>query len=163
MQRTQLMTTHATCLEENGQRTHVVFRGSMNWCSWNRGRTIILFSSLTLILWAVNPALMMKVSAQGKPNTTRVQSERVTLRRTGFNPSQIMRAKGPFVLVVENRSGLTEVSLRIDRVGNNRVQSASLSRKRALWSSLLDLEPGQYALTEANHPNWLCTLTITPH
>jgi hypothetical protein len=51
--------------------------------------------------------------------------------------------------------------LRIDRVGKDRVHAATLPKKRPLWSRLLDLQPGQYTLTEANHSDWVCNFTIT--
>lgn len=129
----------------------------------SRRRAIILFFAFILILWGLNSSLTSRVFAQGKANTIRLQSQRVTLRRTGFSPTQIVRPKGPFVLIIENRSGLNQAALRIDRVGKEHVNAASLPRKRALWSSVLDLEPGQYALTEANHPDWVCSFTITAH
>src|SRR5262245_19324241 len=54
---------------------------------------------------AVNPAQAQE----------RTQLELVTIRTRGFEPAQITRSKGRFVLAVYNRSGLEEVNLHLDQ------------------------------------------------
>jgi hypothetical protein len=35
------------------------------------------------------------------------------------------------------------------------------TKGRREWRQLVTLPPGSYALTEADHPGWVCRITIT--
>jgi hypothetical protein len=87
--------------------------------------------------------------------------EVITIRPAGFEPQEITRPRGLFGIAVENRTGLPEVLLRLDREGGERVQEAQVTRQKLNWKQGLDLPPGQYVLTEANNPDWVCRITIT--
>jgi hypothetical protein len=102
-----------------------------------------------------------QASAQNVPIPVRFEAELITLRPQGFEPAEITRPKGTVLLVVENRTGLDTVNLRLDREVGGRLREVALSRRRAIWRDLNDLIPGQYVLTEATHPNWTCRITIT--
>ena len=84
----------------------------------------------------------------------------VTIRPTGFEPSEITKPNKPFLLAVENRSGLQTVQLRIDAVGGNRISDVQMPIKKHDLSQPLNLPPGQYVLTEAYHPEWRCAITV---
>lgn len=94
------------------------------------------------------------------PKPTPLQVELVTITPRGFEPAAISRSGGRFLLSVDNRSGLDEVTLRIDRVAGDRLREARVPRKELDWSEVADLTPGQYVLTEASHPQWVCRFTI---
>jgi hypothetical protein len=53
------------------------------------------------------------------------------------------------------------VALRLDRVKGGRLHEVEVHRSKRFWAELFDLNPGQYALTEANNPGWTCRITIT--
>jgi hypothetical protein len=93
----------------------------------------------------------------------RIQIELVTVRTRGFEPSQITRSKGRFVLAVYNRSGLEEVNLHLDQEAGPKLRQERVPRTKLDWYSGLDLPPGKYFLTEANHPAWRCTIIVTPN
>ena len=101
------------------------------------------------------------VAAQ-ENGTPRLQAQLITLRPFGFEPKQITRSEGRFLLMVDNRSGLREMSLRLDRVAGNRLHEVRVPRERLDWREFFELTPGRYTLTEANHPDWVCDITITP-
>lgn len=105
------------------------------------------------------PAEARSQNARPKPTPLRV--ELITITPRGFEPAEITRSKGIFLLAVDNRSGLDEVTLRHDRVAGNRLHETRVPRKELDWSEVFDLNPGQYVLTEANHPQWACRFTIT--
>jgi hypothetical protein len=86
----------------------------------------------------------------------------VTIFPGGFNTTQITSPAIPFFLLIENRSGLSEVSLRLDRVASSRLRTAAVQREQPDWADLMDLSPGDYVLSEANHPDWICHITVTP-
>lgn len=92
----------------------------------------------------------------------RVEVELITLRPSGFDPPGITRPRGKFILSVENRSGAHEVDLRLDREAGERQHQTRLTRGRLRWGKMVDLPPGRYVLSEANHPDWVCRITITP-
>ncbi len=92
----------------------------------------------------------------------RVEGEIIAISPQGFEPAEITRPHKHFVLVIENRSGLAEVNLRLDRERGGRLREALVTREKLHWSDDLDLEPGRYVLSEATHPNWICHITIRP-
>lgn len=90
------------------------------------------------------------------------EGEVITIRPRGFDPPEIVRTHGRFTLMVENRSGVEEVSLRLDREAGSRLHNVRVERKQLDWRQGVDLPPGTYILTEENHPEWVCRITITP-
>ena len=97
-----------------------------------------------------------------KPQAGEVEAELLTVRPYGFEPSQITRPAGQFLLAIDNRSQIGDLSLQVDRVAGARLRQVRLRKGRPDDSNLLDLPPGQYLLTEADHPEWACKITITP-
>lgn len=91
----------------------------------------------------------------------KVETELLTIRRTGFHPSRVSRPEGKFLLAVSNRSGAVELNLRLHSVTGVRLVETRVSNKQLYWSGLVTLPAGEYVLTEANHPNWICRITIT--
>jgi hypothetical protein len=94
------------------------------------------------------------------PAKRRIEGEIITLTGTGFEPRQIVRPPGPFLLVVDNRSGLSSVNVRLDGSVPLPLLNVLVSREKHLWSDLVELAPGNYTLREATHPAWVCNITI---
>ena len=90
-----------------------------------------------------------------------VQAELLTIRPYGFEPDHITRPKGQFFLAVENRSQVESLSLSFSHVAGQRFQELRVQRGRPDTSSMVDLPIGDYILTEASHPEWICKLTIS--
>jgi hypothetical protein len=115
--------------------------------------------------WFAKPSLTKTAGGenqtQNTPTAVRIETELVTIRRHGFEPQEITRPADPFILAVENRSGLEEVTLRLDRAAGNRLKEVNIPRGKLNWRDAFDLPPGSYVLTEANHPDWVCSITIT--
>lgn len=91
-----------------------------------------------------------------------LQAEIVTIRQTGFEPQQLTRPHGRFILMVENRSGLGDIALQLHRQTGNSLHAVHVSKEQLDWHDEINLPPGNYVLTEANHPEWVCQITITP-
>jgi hypothetical protein len=108
------------------------------------------------------PAGKTPPAAQVKSNRPRrvVETEVVTLRPTGFEPAEITRPAGEFILMVENATG-HPVSLSFSRETGERLHEVRATREQPDWNELEDLQPGRYLLTEADHPEWVCRVTIT--
>lgn len=90
-----------------------------------------------------------------------IEVEVVTVRESGFEPREITRPQGPFMLAIINKSGAAELALRLDTVQRNRVHEVRLPKGRIRWHQRLDLPPGDYVLTEQNHSDWICRLKLT--
>jgi len=130
--------------------------------------TIALIAVTTLAVsaraWFTKSATTRKLAlttAQGKPTPTRLETELITIRRAGFEPAEIKRPQGSFFLFVDNRSGYRGPQLRLDRVAGSRLREVLLGPNQFHWDDVVDLPPGNYVLTEAAHPNWICHITIT--
>jgi len=134
-------------------------------------RRITIFLSLLALLtsgglifahWnslASSPKLL--VSPQQRSDA-QVEVELITATPAGFEPSEITRPQGRFLLAVDNRSGLDQLDLYLERETGSRV-NAALSRKGKLkWRDLVDLPTGRYVLRAANDQAWRCDINMTP-
>ena len=129
-----------------------------------------LFLSMLLLL--VSGALILahfkrtdapptEAAAMDQGQQAPVQAELITITPTGFEPAELTRPKGKFLLALDNRSGLDEVEFYFERETGGRV-NVPLSRSGKLaWRDIVDLPPGTYILRATNDQSWRCRLTIT--
>ena len=89
-----------------------------------------------------------------------IDGVRVTLRRTGFEPEEITRPQGKFLLLVDNVTGLGEMTFRLLRQNGSTERDLTPRRDRFRLRQVVDLPLGQYTLVEADHPDWICHITI---
>ena len=92
----------------------------------------------------------------------RVETELITLHQTGFEPNEIRRPRGAFILGVDNRSGIESIEFRLMRADGQPVNALRNARRKTSWRDVVDLAPGEYLLSEANHSDWTCKVTILP-
>ncbi|MBS1786918.1 MAG: hypothetical protein JST85_04315 [Acidobacteria bacterium] len=96
----------------------------------------------------------------------RLETELITVRRFGFDPPAIKRPAGDFQFFITNRSQSRELALTLSRVEGNRpsdkVKDVGFRKGQVKWVERFNLPPGDYVLTEASHPDWKCTITLTP-
>jgi hypothetical protein len=104
--------------------------------------------------------LSATAAAADRPQGERVETESVTITAEGFRPSEITRPRGRFFLSVTNHSGLDDLDLRLTTEAGGGGAFHTRARKHS-WSGEVDPPPGRYVLTEANHPDWRCVVTIT--
>ena len=95
-------------------------------------------------------------------NSQPAEVELITLRPAGFEPAEITRPKGAFVLFVDDRSGRDNSSLVLQRVNGERLRTVSLQRKKSEWNDVIDLTPGTYILQDANNSELRCQIKILP-
>ena len=106
-------------------------------------------------------------SVTALPHRVRLTPDRlprllITIRPTGFDPSEVTVPDGPFLLAIDNKSGLDSVTLQLTRDGGQRVRQMHLSVGRHKWREKITLSLGKYLLTEADHPNWLSRIIVAP-
>jgi hypothetical protein len=106
------------------------------------------------------------ISLQSKPSEGEIEVEHITLRTYGFEPREIKRPKGDFVLSVDNRTRKKDLSLQLSRILNNnkgeKLKDVSLAKGKVNHLETLSLPPGDYVLTESENPRWECRIAITP-
>jgi len=92
----------------------------------------------------------------------RIRTERVTAFSYGLEPDEITRPEGLFMLCVDNRAGTEALSLQLVSEMDGPVLSQPIRKGMSGTHKMLNLRPGRYLLTEDSHPEWACTVTITP-
>ncbi len=123
--------------------------------------TVLAMGTLTGLI-STSPTLKPATAkTTNQPQLRPIGRSLVTIRPFGFEPAEITRPAGPFFLEVQNRSGLPEVVLQLDREAGNRIIRENVPRKKLDWLTITDLPPGRYLLTEEQHPAWVCHITIT--
>ena len=124
----------------------------------------LLLSVAVLILAHLNGGNLLLTKAASSPEQRPeppLQAELVTITPAGFEPAEIIRPPGKFLFAVDNRSGMDEVDLYLERETGGRV-NVPLSRKgRLAWREALDLTPGTYLLRARHDESWSCRITIT--
>jgi hypothetical protein len=139
-------------------------------------RTILVVIAAAILLIAAGSAYVKRgASAGNNPDSVgrevtpsqqdrneRLETELITIQQTGFEPNEITRPQGAFILGVDNRSGLEAIELRFERASRERLTALHAPRRKISWREVVDLAPGSYWLSEANHPEWSCKVTILP-
>ena len=100
------------------------------------------------------------IIAQGQNANPEI--EFIILRPEGFEPLQITRPKGPFVLLVDDRSGKERSSLKLQRMKGENLKDLHTNRKKSEWYDLIDLPPGDYVLSDTENPARRCQITLRP-
>jgi len=95
-------------------------------------------------------------------NSQATEIELITLRPAGFEPTEITRPKGPFVLFIDDRSGRENSSLLLQRTNGGQSRAIGLQRQKSEWNDVVDLTPGTYVLQDANNSELRCQITILP-
>ena len=100
------------------------------------------------------------VESQGESD--RVEAELLVLRSDGFTPNEITRPPGRFLLALQNHSNEEELSLVLKQETGASVREVRLAKRQSKFKELLHLPVGRYVLVDTQHPDWTCTITITP-
>ena len=89
-----------------------------------------------------------------------VEAELITILPNGFEPGELVRPAGRFILMFDNQSGLQPLDFRLERTGMPRITELRL-RRTTDSTAILNLPQGEYQVTEAKHPEWSLKLTLT--
>ena len=131
--------------------------------------SILLVIGVVFVIWeSFGSELISKAMDQASSASPPVQSvtgklevELVTLKASGFEPLEITRPKGPFVLVVEDRSGKDHSSFTLQRLKGDRLREVNTDRMKFEWHDVVNLPSGDYLLTSANSAS-TCHIAILP-
>lgn len=99
---------------------------------------------------------------QGPRKDGRIATVIPTLTRFGFEPSEFKIPAGKCLLAVRNNSDLASLDLELARQAGQRLVAGRHDKGKKSWDQLLDITPGEYALTVAGRPEWVCKITVVP-
>jgi len=119
----------------------------------------------TLFIVIASFAAYLKADAtlsQQRQKQARVETELITLQPSGFEPGEIRRPQGAFILGVDNHAGVEAIELQFMRADGQRLNALQSPKRKVSWREVVDLAPGEYLLAVANHPEWTCKVTILP-
>ena len=126
---------------------------------------LLLLVSGALILAHWKRADVPSAAATGisapQSSPTPLQAELITITPTGFEPAEITRPQGEFLFAIDNRSGLDDVVLYLERETGGRVNVPLTRRRKLAWREIIDLPPGTYLLRATNDESWRCRISIT--
>ena len=97
--------------------------------------------------------------AQGTKDR-RLEVEVVNITPDGFEPQLVERQAGPFILAVNNRSGIDSLNVQIETEQHVRFREKFLPLETPYWREVINPPPGKYVITEASHPEWTLTFII---
>ena len=136
-----------------------------------RSRSLAVLLSLFLLLtsgvlvfarWNHARSLQPDTASQTQQVSDGLEIELITLRPYGFEPNEITRPKGSFVMFVEDRSGKSNSSLELQRVKGELLRAVNTSRMKSDWQDVINLPAGEYVLTDVSQPEAQCRITILP-
>ena len=101
--------------------------------------------------------------ALGEPAMYQDAIEEVSLmlKADGFAPAEVRTQGKKFLLSLDNRTDVEELTLRMTRSDGVRIREIRVLGGGGDWSELFELQPGTYTFSEVDHPNWTCTIVIT--
>ena len=115
------------------------------------------------LLLAVDAWSAHTSAVENQSSSDRVEAELLVLRSDGFYPKEITRPPGRFLLAVQNHSSEEEISLALKPQTGPSMREIRMAKRQSKLKEFLHLPPGRYSLIDVNHPEWICTITITPH
>jgi hypothetical protein len=128
--------------------------------AWLAPANKVLPSALTIKAEASSSASPQQ-SLEAQEDEQVAKALLLTIRPAGFEPAEVTLPADSYLLVVQNRSGLRGVTLRLDEESRGRLLEMSL-KARLDWRRRVNLRPGNYTISSADNPEWLCHVTVTP-
>lgn len=84
----------------------------------------------------------------------------LALRPEGFETNEMQLEPGEHLFIIGNRTGLSEVAMRLDRQGNGRVAEATVGGRQRDLKKRLRLTQGIYILSANDNPDWTCRIVV---
>ena len=123
-------------------------------------------------LWILSASFLVVPLAAQTPARPVTQKPRLNipvvviyLKPHGMEPKTLSIPKGDIYLVLDNKSGARNVSMLINRdlpnAAATKVQDLPTKQSNLTTGQVVTLQPGNYIITEVNHPDWKTKVTVT--
>jgi hypothetical protein len=80
----------------------------------------------------------------------------------GFETDELQVEAGDYLFIFGNLTGMSEVNLRLEREGKERLAEATAVGRQRKWKKRLKLTPGNYVVTANDNPEWTCRIVVRP-
>lgn len=99
--------------------------------------------------------------AAASPAPSSITVETLTLTPRGFEPNEINRSAGMFILGVNNRIIGEQFSFELLRENGHRVHQFKMTKGQMRLRKQLNLPSGRYSLKAVDHPEWTCSIVLS--
>jgi len=123
-------------------------------------KQFLKFLGLAMLLVLIVIGILQKASkssAQG--NGAEAKALLIAVQPDGFQPAEMDVAEGRYLLVIQNRSGLSDLVVRLEAEDGKKAQEGHTQQQH--WRKRVDLKKGTYRLTVENYPEWSCVLHVS--
>lgn len=91
----------------------------------------------------------------------------ITVTPRGFVPTEITVPEGPYLIDINNRSGIPELDLQLGALNGKKLKESKRLKdkdgrelKSLDWRRLFNLDKGRYTITESSHPGWVVDIQV---
>lgn len=126
-----------------------------------RARSSLPANSLTDTATVTEPKAFVAAAPNAVPDDEN-KGFWLTLRASGFETKEMSISAGDYFVIIQNATGLDQFALRIERETGERIHDVRLPRLKKRWRQMINFTPGNYIVSEADHPTWTCRITVTP-
>lgn len=109
---------------------------------------------------AIPPVAVPSSLDQSQEAGPEVKLVLLALRPEGFETTEMQLEPGEHLFIIGNRTGLREVTMRLERQGSGRVAESAVGGRPTDWKQRLRLTPGTYVLTANDNPDWTCRIVV---
>jgi len=124
----------------------------------------VTFASIRWIRATVaSPGAAYSSVTQPMQQRSTLEAQRITLRPTGFEPAEVTRPAGRFLLAVNDRSGQSDASFILLRGISERLKVIRFrdTPRKHEWREVVNLPAGRYVLVDAANPERICQILLT--
>ena len=118
------------------------------------------YSDVTNSATAIAPVQIPATLDQTGEAGPEVKLVLLALLPEGFESKDMQLAPGDYVFIIGNRTGLRDISVRLDREGVGRVGAPTLGGRQRDWKQRLRLTTGTYLVTANDNPDWTCRIVV---
>jgi uncharacterized cupredoxin-like copper-binding protein len=92
-----------------------------------------------------------------------LETQRITLTPMGFEPAEVTRPAGRFLLAINDRSGQRDSSFVLRRSTGERLREfrPGETHRKHEWREVVNLPPGRYLLSDVENPEHVCHFLLT--
>lgn len=99
-------------------------------------------------------------SSSGQAPSSTVSSVFLRILPGRIEPAAVTVKSGSLTIIVQNSSTAPNVSMELHQVRGKHLRTVSMARGQRHSLETYDLAPGSYVLSEVNHPDWHCTISV---
>jgi hypothetical protein len=127
-----------------------------------RGRTALRAAAAVMFL--LNAATLIGqqtgASSAGQAANATMPSIFIRILPDRMEPSVVTVKPGPVLIVVQNRSTAPNLKLQLDQVNGGHIKTVPIVGGQRHSLETYTLAAGDYILSEANHREWQCKISV---